>query len=373
MDLFGQPDSHENEPEDTNLEIPLETLTPPVEIIGHHTVHNDLLAALIQQRLAHGLIFSGSKGIGKFSLAKEFAKFLLKYGHEPSKINPQTPDFLIPPHDQVAKLVAAGAHPDLLLIEPAYDAAKDQFKDALSVADIRRIAPFLRMTASFAHGWRIVIINEADTMNRNAQNALLKILEEPPEKTVLILITHKIGLMIPTIRSRCRVVQFQPLSFNDFSKILRDKNHDTDPFTLQILYKISEGRVGDALRFLEYEGLGVLHSILKIIEAHPHFSWPELHMFSEQIARSGQSESYEYFAFLLPWIYKQLISAKARQTGLDPIFSDHIERLEKILHEYSLADLIQISESLEELFQKTEHANLDKRQAVLGAFSLLAA
>lgn len=386
MDLFGDPPPEEIEKSESLLIDNPAVLEPghlphqTTDCFGHQKIEEEILSAFNKGCMPHGLIFSGPKGIGKSTFAFRLARFLLAQASgtdlaQASIFEDQTPpkaeNLTTSPHHPALRLMASGAHPDLLCIEPAYDAVKDKFKDAISVADIRRIAPFLHMTASFG-GWRVVIINDADSMNRNAQNALLKILEEPPANTVLMLITHRIGAMIPTIRSRCRVFNFQKLSEGNFSKILTARGHFLEDGALETLYKLSDGSIGEALKFIDQDGIETLSLILSLFESYPQWSWVDIHKLSDQLAKSSRDEAYAHFSTLLPWIYKHMIRAKARGLPLEGGYLEDHAALQTLLRQSSLESLMKICDNLEDLFDRVSKANLDKRQAVLSAFALIA-
>ena len=116
----------------------------------------------------------------------------------------------VPPESGVFRRVAAGGHADLLTVERAYDPRRKRLRGEIVVDDAREIGAFLRLTPAEG-GWRVVIVDGADEMNRNAANSLLKVLEEPPRRALLILVAHSAGRLLPTIRSRCRHVALSPL------------------------------------------------------------------------------------------------------------------------------------------------------------------
>src|SRR5207249_3413997 len=116
----------------------------------------------------------------------------------------------IPPESGTFRRVASGGHADLLTIERAYDPRRRRLRGEIVVGDTREIAAFLRLTPAEG-GWRVVVVDGADEMNRNAANALLKILEEPPRRALLLLVAHSPGKLLPTIRSRCRRLPLAPL------------------------------------------------------------------------------------------------------------------------------------------------------------------
>ena len=164
--------------------------------LGHEAQEKLFLDLFEQNAMPHAMIFSGSKGIGKSTMAFRLARFLFKYGHKNQEeeslfggeeLGQNFTSLDIPDHDPVFSRVASGGHADFLHIRRHYDATKGKLDATLKVEALRTIEPFLRKTSSDG-GWRVVIVDDADTMNRNAQNAILKILEEPPQNVLIILI-----------------------------------------------------------------------------------------------------------------------------------------------------------------------------------------
>ncbi len=361
MDLFGEEPAAEKDVafDPASADEAAEAFGHPRAMqfcLGHEAVEEKLLENFNSGRLPHGLIFSGPKGIGKATMAYRFAKVILGFGSD---------------NEQVARLVTSGGHPDLMSVERAYDAAKNRYKAGVEVAEVRKVTPFLRMTAA-GGGWRVVIIDDADTMNRNAQNALLKILEEPPKNTVLILVTHRLGALIPTIRSRAQVIHFQPLPQDILQELLSRKGQSFDAGELDTLVHLSSGSFGKILQYVEEGGLDTLGKILSIFQNYPDWNWPDIHVIADALGRAGQDQEFQNFQDLLQWIFAQLTLAKARGQGVQSM-ALNLEVFQNLLKNSSLEQLLKICENLHSHFNKTNAANLDKRQAVLGAFSLITA
>ncbi|MGB0720275.1 MAG: DNA polymerase III subunit delta', partial [Bdellovibrionales bacterium] len=326
MDLFGEPDIVKQDtlatPDTAATAPPADLFTHPRFMpfcMGHDDTEQQLLNWHQSGRMPHGIIFAGAKGIGKATLAYRLARFLFKHGTNdpnqnalfdaPTDYAAQSLD--IPADDLVFRRVASGGHPDLLTIERVYDATKNKEAETLSVAELRKVEPFLRKTASEG-GWRVVIIDDADTMNRNAQNALLKILEEPPANTVLILIAHRAGALIPTIRSRTRTLHFQPLSPTVMEELLSQKGHILAPDQNRMLAARAEGSFGTALKILEEGGLETLDTLTSLLTSIPDFDWVAIHGLADTLARPGAEKDYQAFTDTLLWLYKTLTFAKAR-------------------------------------------------------------
>lgn len=387
MNLFGEETTPEKEEpsielNDLSSEVvaPSKGLCHPREMsfcIGHDDIEKRLLEMFESGRMPHGLIFTGQKGIGKATMAFRLARFLLQDHADPNQDSmfadetATVESLYISPDNTVFSRVASGGHADFKSIEREYDATKNRYKDSVPVDAIRKVPGFLRMTSSNG-GWRVVIIDDADTMNRNAQNALLKVLEEPPKKTILILVTHRLGALIPTIRSRAQVINFQPLNESNLQQLIDMQDYALTPDQTKMLIHLSEGSIGQATDFMEEGALETLDQILELLQYHPFWDWEKLHAISDNLARPGQDLSYNTFTSLLSWFFVQLCVAKARGNSMETLGLGQ-GTLQNLLNNSSLEQLLKICENLHAHFDRVQRANLDKRQGVLGAFSLITA
>ncbi len=347
------------------------------ECLGHDTIQQNLLGLINAGALPHALIFSGPKGIGKSTMAYHLVRYLLKHGAGGSgaedSLFGDAQDFAatsldVSADDPVFRKIAAGGHPDFMAVTRAEDERKGGLKETLDVDTIRKITPFLRMTASEG-GWRAVIIDDADTMNRNAQNGLLKILEEPPADTVLILIAHRIGALIPTIRSRCRVFHFAALQ-GDFMKDMLQKVHpDLSSDDLALINEMAAGSLGRALELIEEGGPDALSDITGLLGFWPNWNWSAIHLLAEKLGRAGNNTAYRGFCDGLLWLIESLLRDKARGNSYT---ADLLKSpaLKSFQDHYSLGQLSGFYETLKHHFEQANRSNLDKKQAVLGAFSV---
>ena len=389
MDLFAEhladPEVEAFEPDDLSLKGSVDAesspfLTKPAAMtfcLGHEEQEALLADLFVKDSLPHALILSGPRGIGKCTFAFRFARYLLKFGKvsEPQDSLfggeaisfPKSMDVDL--QDPVFSRVASGGHGDLLYIERAVDASKGKEKTSITVDSVRKIAPFLRKTSAEG-GWRVVIIDDADTMNAAAQNAILKILEEPPKKVVIMLITHRIGELIPTIRSRSRVIGFSPLGKTALRELLGRQGFVYSPKDMDLIVAFSEGSIGQALRFAEEEGPELFAEIASLFSAFPDSNWAVLHRFADGFGGPGTEKRYALFTQLLVWIFRTLVFARARGDAPLPEFLRG-GGIERMFQTVSLDRLLGITDALQGHFARTDFSNLDKRETVRSAFLVI--
>jgi DNA polymerase-3 subunit delta' len=176
-------------------------------LYGNLPARQAFSAAIESGSLHHAWIFAGPEGVGKAQFAMLAARYLLAGAGQPD-------DFSIPPRDRTQQLIDAGSHPDFKLLQrlPRDEKKPEQgLARSIRVDQIRELDHFLGMKATYSDR-RVVMIDTADDLERpGASNALLKNLEEPPAGTTFLLISHAPGRLLPTIRSRCRMLRFEPL------------------------------------------------------------------------------------------------------------------------------------------------------------------
>lgn len=284
------------------------------DLWGHEAAEQTLLSLALSGRMPHGWIFTGPAGIGKATLAYRLARFLLYrgfsggthtdanemdlFGEVPHAVAAPR-DLSIPPESPTFAQVAAGSHPDLLIIAP-----EEETKD-LNVEKIRAAGPFLYKTASQG-GWRIVMVDGAERMNRAAQNALLKVLEEPSPNSLLILLTDHLGKLLPTIRSRSRLLRLY--ADNDMARRLEtiDPRISALPAAdRDTLWNMAGGAPGQMLQLLDQDALQALSHLTNYICAPNAARANELAQgfaYQPQFANAGR---------VLLWLCTQIATGQA--------------------------------------------------------------
>lgn len=262
-DGLPEPDRIEGAPH------PRETTT----LYGQNAAEQAFLDAFNAGRLHSGWLITGPRGIGKATLAWKIATFLLAqnpddglFGAPPPptalKIDDENPD---------ARLVQSGAHPRLFVVRRPYDDKTKKLKTDITVDAVRGVKGFFHMSATDG-GRRVVIVDAADELNRNAANAILKELEEPPADTTILLVAHQPSRLLPTIRSRCRELRCAPLGTDDLTFALAQAGQPSD--ATEALNVLSAGSAGDAIALLNHDGLARYAEMIKLFEKLPNADRP---------------------------------------------------------------------------------------------------
>lgn len=214
-------------------------------LLGHKACQQRLKQAFDDGRPHHGLILSGVQGIGKRRLACQIAAWVQSRPETPSLFGELTvPEIweTDPSHEE-ARLVFNNAHPDVKIISSEDDEATKSGQ--IKVDTIRTLGRFLGQTPARG-GWRIAIIDTIDAVNRNGANAMLKMLEEPPDNAMIILLTNRLSAVLPTIKSRCSIARLSPLDHEDTLSVLGQIWPEGDRGQLDILASLCEGAPGQA-------------------------------------------------------------------------------------------------------------------------------
>jgi DNA polymerase-3 subunit delta' len=372
---------------DSTPRVPEPRANPHFE--GHPQAEAELAAASASGRLHHAWLISGPRGVGKATLAFRFARFLLSggavesgtglFGSEP------TAGFAIDPASPVFQRVASGGHADLFTLERGFmgearrqggsdDPRNRRRSREIVIEDARKAGAFFARTA-LEGGWRIVIVDGAEDMNRNTANALLKTLEEPPPQGLLLLVSHAPGRLLPTIRSRCRRLALGRLGDATVESLIRRYRPDIDDAEIHPLALIGEGSIGRALQLADAGGLALYEEMVRQLSGLPRPEVARLHGALDAIARTrspaGEFEAYDVFADLLTtWLARQ-VTARARGQEPAEIMPGEGEVAARLASRASLDQWVEVWEKITLLFGRAARLNLDRKQVLLDAFFAL--
>ena len=328
-------------------------MTPPSPrenslLIGHAPAEAALSAALASGRMHHAWLITGPEGVGKATLAFRFARRLLA--------GPAA-TLALAPADPVFRRVATGSHADLLTIEREFDEKRQRMRGEIVVDDTRTISAFLRLTPAEG-GWRVVVIDGAEHMNRNAANAVLKMLEEPPPQAIILMTCAAPGRLLPTIRSRCRRLALPPLDDADMAAVLAAYLPDMEPGDRARLASIAAGSPGRALSMAEERGLLLAGLAEEVLAQLPGL--PKLRAFD--IAEKLGGRAQDDFTPFMTLLRDGLADIVRRAARGQP---------ETLLTLRPLAEWAELWQSLTRIQDETERLNLDRRQALLSSIAML--
>ena len=320
-------------------------------LFGHASAEAALLAAYRSGRIPHAFLIAGPKGIGKATLAYRLARFVLAHPDPAAPAVAKATSLAIDPEHPVARRIAAQAQPDLLILERTANET-GVLRQHIAVDDVRRSVAFFGSTAGEG-GWRVAVVDAVDELNRFGANALLKILEEPPQRALLLLVSHSAARVLATLRSRCRIVTLRPLIETDVAAAVAVATGSpaTDP-DIMAAASAADGSVARALALLDGDALALRQRALDLLDKLPALDAGALHALGEAIAGTDPQPLAAFLDTINAWLSRRL----DRERG-------EIGRLSR------LADA---SERINAAARDTETYNLERKPLVFGVFGLLA-
>ena len=288
-----------------------------VQLIGQEKAEVTFLEAFTTGRLHHAWLLNGPRGVGKATLAWKIARFLLATP-DPDRDDmfgaPLPTSLDIATDHPVAKRVSALAEPGLKFVHRTENEKTKRLRDQITIDDIRALSSFFHLSATDG-GRRVVIIDAADEMNLNAANALLKMLEEPPERTTLLLICHQPSRLLPTIRSRCRMLRLQPLDAVPMEQAMAQAGVHSGPDSAA-LAELSAGSVGAALRLSLLDGLKVYAEVVALLGSLPNLDRARALALAEAASQRGAEARLDLLYALIDVALARL--ARVGATGQAP-------------------------------------------------------
>ncbi len=315
--------------------------------------HADAEAAMLDSyrggRVPHAWLIGGVTGIGKATLAYRFARFALAHP-DPTAWTVQAARSLALGADHpIARRVAAQGHPDLLVLERTLgDTGK--LRSVITVDQVRKTVPFFGSTAGEG-GWRIVIVDTVDELNAEGENALLKLLEEPPVKSMLLLVTHRPGHVRATLRSRCRRLSLRPLGADDVARAAAAALGTTDA-QLRVAARAADGSVARAIALLDGDALKFRERVDALLARLPEIDARALHALGDAIGGADQTAFEAFVDTLNDWMSTRLRSGPQEAAQLARV-ADAWQRINRAAAE-------------------AEEYNLDRKPVIFEAFGALA-
>ena len=322
--------------------------------VGHAAAEGAFLDAYRAARMPHAWIIGGPEGVGKATLAWRVARFLLA-NPDPQSATVQRAQVLdVDPASPAARQVAALSSPDIALLRRQWNDKVKKLYTEIRVDEVRLATRIFQHSAG-GSGWRIAIIDSADELNRNAANALLKIIEEPPARSLFLLIAHRPGRILPTIRSRCRLMMLEPLRDEDVAWVVQMLELDHPRRDIEAAANRAGGSVKQALRLLQGESSQFDANVQKLLTRLPDVDWRDIHALGDAVAGRNNEGAYES---LMANVFSFLDRSVREGATLGPArLQPYADAWEKVL----------------DAARETEVLNLDKRPLIVSIFAELAA
>jgi DNA polymerase III subunit delta' len=272
-------------------------------ILGQDRAVGQFTAAWGSRKLHHAWLLAGPKGVGKASFAHAAARRILAEAAGPMFDLPglETAD-----EHPMVRLVEAGSHPDMRRLE-RLENDKGNLTRNISVAQVRELGEFLGLTPALSD-WRVVVIDTVDDLERSAANAVLKMLEEPPANTLFLLVSHAPGRLLPTIRSRCRRLDFHELNDDAMTSILEARAPALSAAERRPIIAMAGGSAGRALAFAELDLARLEEAALAILRQGDPTNGRRSDLALE-LGKRGAGDRYAAFLDLAP----SLIAREARK------------------------------------------------------------
>src|SRR6201995_3987683 len=324
-------------------------------LFGHGEAETALLTAYKSGRIPHAWLIGGGQGIGKATLAYRMARFVLTHRDSLSASVQRAETLEVDPNGAVARHVASGSHGGLLTLERTLN-DKGVMRTVIAVDQTRETIAFFGSTAA-VEGWRVCIVDTVDELNPNAANALLKVLEEPPQQSLFLLVSHAPARVLPTILSRCRKLMLRPLAEPEvISAAATATGIAADDPALGEAAEASEGSVSRALTLLGGDALKLHQRTAALLATLPRVDPRELHALGEALGGSDRVALAAFIDSVDRWVGERLRADDANANANLP----------------RLARLAEVWEKINRAARDTESYNLERKPLVFSVFGLLA-
>ncbi|MGY6568059.1 MAG: DNA polymerase III subunit delta' [Salinarimonas sp.] len=321
-------------------------------LYGQDAAEQAFLAGFRKGKLHHAWLIGGMQGIGKATLAYRIARFVLAYGHAPET----APDELgMSAEHPVVRQVAALSHPDLFILRRVAATEKKAASTTIPVEQVRKALHLFSTTAA-ASGYRICIVDSAEDLAGAGANALLKMVEEPPPRSLFLIIAHEPRRVLPTIRSRCRRLDLQPLTPDAIAQVLRsiDGVDAEDPAARDSAIARAEGSARRAFELLDPAKREVVETMERLLENLPREDFQGTLAFAEKLSKKGSEEAFS-------------LALETMQRWASAKLHEHAARGAR-----RLAPLVEVCDKIARSAREADIYNLDRRPLVLTMFGDLA-
>ncbi len=323
-----------------------------------------LLDAYRGGRMHHAWLLGGPKGIGKATLAYRFARFALAHPDPSSAPVRAATDLSVAADGPAFRRVAGRAHANLLTMERPWDERAKRYKTELPVDVVRRTVGFFGSTGGEG-GWRIAVVDPADEMNASAANALLKVLEEPPARSLFLVLSHTPGRLLPTIRSRCRRFDLAPLTAEAIAAAIAGNGSiDAGEEDIRLAAILAEGSLRRAILLLSEDGIDRYRAFARFAAGNGDSDVTAMHAVADRV--SGRNADDAYYGFLdivRSWLARRVRGEDEPAAEAQP---------GPAVRAVPLARWAEVWDKVAQSSTAAEDLNLDRKQVVLSILMSLA-
>ena len=320
-------------------------------LFGHAEAERALLEAYQGGRIPHAWLIGGPPGIGKATLAYRLARFVLAHPDPQAAAVQQATSLAVDAGDAVARRIAAQAQGGLLVMERVINEKTGKLFTEIRVEDVRRTVAFFGSTAGEG-GWRVAIVDSVDELNAAGANTLLKVLEEPPARALLLLVSNAPGRELPTIRSRCRRLLLRPLDPADVARaVAAASGRDAEDAEVQQAALAADGSVARALGLLDGPALALRQRVLDLFAQLPDPDPRALHALGDALGGSEPQTLATFMDMVNAWLSARLTDARPKP---------------------QMARTAEVWEKVNRAAREVETYNLERKPLVFAVFGLLA-
>ncbi len=338
-----------------------------------NSIKDKIFNDFVNGKLHHSLIFVGNKGIGKATLCYHIANKILDYETNLKDSAPTSlfgdiiEEDILNDNNPTYNLIKNKKHPDLLVIEKEVDSKTSKIDKEIKVSAARKISDFISL-APFASKNKVIIIDSIDEMNSSAQNAILKVLEEPVKNTYILLVCHNVNNVLETILSRCREIDIKRYSFDEWQTIMnyiyKDKYKALTQNQQDTLYNISNGSISFAIDIIEEDGIFLYEYIENLLSAN-YLDIESLHSFADKLNNSDKLYSL-FENFIQLFLYQALKCFS--NNNVDENFKNKNYNFILRNNEESILEKIDFTK---QILRDTNIFNLNKKHAIIVLFNKL--
>ncbi len=370
-------------------------LNPDLE--GHDEAEAALAANLRSARPAHAWLITGPRGVGKATFAFRAARFVLAgagagaapsasglFGDEVPASDGARPlarpmamapggarAMAMAPDHPVFRQIAAGSHGGLKVLKrERSEKPPKEIRTKIVVEQVRRLNPFFGTTAA-ADSWRVAIVDSADELNRSSANALLKLLEEPPPKSLFLLASNAPGRLLPTVRSRCRILKLRPLADATVARVLAARMPDLDAADRTALAALAEGSPGRALHLAGEGGLDLYREMIGLIDTD-RLDIAAVYALGDRLNRKNAEGAYRALTGLvLQWLERLVRGAAVAGEAVPELTANEGTLRQRLLAVRGLEDWLEVWEKAALRVAEADAANLERKQTVISLFAAI--